>query len=123
MGAPLRKLSGDPECKNGTCPTLWGTDDGNDYVVQGYVINDPEQAVQLDRLVSLSRLPNVTVVVVPLAGRMPDFPMTCFSLHDDRLVIVETFHSEITTRDPRDVQTYVDTFHRFAGVSLSDSLG
>ncbi|MET8182980.1 Scr1 family TA system antitoxin-like transcriptional regulator [Streptomyces sp. NPDC005336] len=62
-------------------------------------------AIQLDRLVSLSRLPNVTVGVVPLAGRMPDFPMTCFSVHDDRLVIVETFHSEITTRDPRDVQS------------------
>lgn len=42
MGAPLRKLSGDPDCKNGTCPTLWGTDDGN-YVVQGYVITDPER--------------------------------------------------------------------------------
>lgn len=44
--------------------------------------------------------------------------MTCFSIHDDRLVIVETFHSEITTRDPRDMQTYVDTFERFAGVAL-----
>lgn len=75
-------------------------------------------AIQLDRLVSLSRLPYVTVGVVPLAGRMPDFPMTCFSVHDDRLVIVETFHSEITTRDPRDVQTYVDTFQRFADVAL-----
>ncbi|MFC9908641.1 Scr1 family TA system antitoxin-like transcriptional regulator [Streptomyces sp. NPDC059862] len=60
------------------------------------------QAVQLDRLVSLSRLPNVAIEVVPLSGRMPDFPMTCFSIHDDRLVIVETFHSELTTRDPRD---------------------
>ncbi|MFF4754790.1 hypothetical protein ACWD5R_17200 [Streptomyces sp. NPDC002514] len=47
MGAPLRKLSGDPDCKNGTCPTLWGTDDGN-YVVQGYVITDPERMAQLD---------------------------------------------------------------------------
>nr|WP_328707409.1 Scr1 family TA system antitoxin-like transcriptional regulator [Streptomyces sp. HF10] len=44
--------------------------------------------------------------------------MTCFSIHDDSLVIVETFHSEVTTRDPRDVQTYVDTFDRFAAVAL-----
>lgn len=49
---------------------------------------------------------------------MPDFPMTCFSLHDDRLVIAETFHSEVTTRDPKDVQIYVDTFERFAEVAL-----
>ncbi|MFC9908639.1 hypothetical protein [Streptomyces sp. NPDC059862] len=47
MGAPLRKLSGDPERKNGTRPTLWGTDDGKNYVVQGYVITAPERLAQL----------------------------------------------------------------------------
>ncbi|MFE3630775.1 hypothetical protein [Streptomyces sp. KS 21] len=61
MGAPLRKLSGDPECKNGTCPTLWGTDDGKDYVVQGYVITDSERLAQLD-------LPEgETAVMIPAA--------------------------------------------------------
>ncbi|MEH0472716.1 hypothetical protein QA943_28445 [Streptomyces sp. B21-097] len=58
MGAPLRKLSGDPDCKNGTCPTLWGTDDGKDYVVQGYVITDPERLAQLD-------LPEGETAVIP----------------------------------------------------------
>ncbi|MEW1611350.1 MULTISPECIES: hypothetical protein [unclassified Streptomyces] len=48
MGAPLRKLSGDAECKNGTCPTLWGTEDGKDFVVQGYIESDPERLAQLD---------------------------------------------------------------------------
>ncbi|MEV1062471.1 helix-turn-helix transcriptional regulator [Streptomyces sp. NPDC050263] len=89
-----------------------------EHVLRWLICEPVVMAVQLDRLVSLSRLPNVTVGVVPLAGRMPDFPMTCFSIHDDRLVIVETFHSEITTRDPRDIQTYVDTFERFADVAL-----
>lgn len=61
MGTPLRKLSGDPECKNGTCPTLWGTDDGKDYVAQGYVITVPERLAQLD-------LPEgETAVMVPAA--------------------------------------------------------
>lgn len=89
-----------------------------EHVLRWLICEPVVMAVQLDRLVSLSRLPNVTVGVVPLAGRMPDFPMTYFSIHDDRLVIVETFHSEITTRDPRDIQTYVDTFERFADVAL-----
>ncbi|WP_432035928.1 DUF5753 domain-containing protein [Streptomyces cucumeris] len=89
-----------------------------EHVLRWLICEPVVMAVQLDRLVSLSRLPNVTVGVVPLAGRMPDFPMTCFSIHDDRLVIVETFHSEVTTRDPRDIQTYVDTFERFANVAL-----
>ncbi|MBT2386951.1 helix-turn-helix domain-containing protein [Streptomyces sp. ISL-11] len=75
-------------------------------------------ALQLDRLVSVSRLPNVSLGVVPAERRMPDFPMTCFSLHDDRIVIVETFHSEVTTRDPKDVQLYLDTFDRFAAVAV-----
>ncbi|GHA20985.1 hypothetical protein GCM10010329_50530 [Streptomyces spiroverticillatus] len=43
----LRKLSGDPECKNGTCPTLFVTEDEKNYVVQGYVITDPERLAQL----------------------------------------------------------------------------
>ncbi|KAB7849230.1 helix-turn-helix domain-containing protein [Streptomyces mobaraensis] len=84
-----------------------------------WLISDPLiMALQLDRLVSVSRLPNVSLGVVPVGPRMPDFPMTCFSLHDDRLVIVETFHSEVTTRDPRDVQLYADTFERFGAVAL-----
>ncbi|MEV7994402.1 helix-turn-helix transcriptional regulator [Streptomyces sp. NPDC086077] len=89
-----------------------------EHVLRWLICEPAVMAVQLDRLVSLSRLPNVAIGVVPLTGRMPDFPMTCFSIHDDRLVIVETFHSEITTRDPRDIQTYVDTFERFADVAL-----
>ncbi|MFD7452320.1 helix-turn-helix domain-containing protein [Kitasatospora sp. NPDC059827] len=75
-------------------------------------------ATQLDRLLSLSRLPNVTIGILPLNRRMPDFPMTCFSMHDDRLVMVETFHSEITTRDPRDVSTYLSKFSEFDSVAL-----
>ncbi|GGX01283.1 hypothetical protein [Streptomyces noursei] len=57
----LRKLSGNPDCKNGTCPTLWGTEDTQNYVVQGYVITDPERLSQLD-------LPEgETAVMVPSA--------------------------------------------------------
>ncbi|WP_100839345.1 hypothetical protein [Kitasatospora fiedleri] len=43
----LRWLSGEGSCNNGTCPTLWGTENGN-YVVQGYVITDPERLAELD---------------------------------------------------------------------------
>nr|WP_259316915.1 helix-turn-helix transcriptional regulator [Kitasatospora xanthocidica] len=89
-----------------------------EHVLRWQVCPPVVMATQLDRLVSLSRLPNVTIGVLPLSRPMPDFPMTCFSMHDDRLVIVETFHSEITTRDPRDVSLYVSTFSRFDAVAL-----
>ncbi|MFI8371171.1 hypothetical protein [Streptomyces sp. NPDC085466] len=45
---PLVKLSGDPDCKNGTCPTLWARTETGDYVVQGYVVTDPAELAQLD---------------------------------------------------------------------------
>ncbi|MEI5102057.1 hypothetical protein RB200_30495 [Streptomyces sp. PmtG] len=45
---PLRKLSGDPDCKNGTCPALWSKPATGDYVVQGYVVTDPAELAQLD---------------------------------------------------------------------------
>ncbi|MFI8371169.1 helix-turn-helix domain-containing protein [Streptomyces sp. NPDC085466] len=91
-----------------------------EHVLRWLISGPTVMAMQLDRLVSVSRLPNVSLGVVPAGVRMPDFPMTCFSLHDDRLVIVETFHSEITTTDPKDVQLYADTFDRFAAVALYD---
>ncbi|WP_223279503.1 helix-turn-helix domain-containing protein [Streptomyces sp. SDr-06] len=89
-----------------------------EHVLRWRISEPVVMALQLDRLVSVSRLPNVSLGVLPSDRRMPDFPMTCFSLHDDRLVIVETFHCEITTREPKDVQLYLDTFERFAAVAV-----
>ncbi|WP_350309776.1 helix-turn-helix domain-containing protein [Streptomyces yunnanensis] len=89
-----------------------------EHVLRWRICAPVVMTVQLDRLASLSRLPNVAIGVIPLSDRMPDFPMTCFSLHDDRLVIIETFHSEITTREPGDVQAYAATFERFTSVAL-----
>lgn len=57
----LLKLSGDPDCKNGTCPTLWGTEGAKEYVVQGYVITDPDRLAQLDLPIG------ETAVMVPAA--------------------------------------------------------
>ncbi|MFD7735798.1 Scr1 family TA system antitoxin-like transcriptional regulator [Kitasatospora phosalacinea] len=36
----------------------------------------------------------------------------------DRLVIVETFHSEITTREPKEVALYLSTFAKFNAAAL-----
>ncbi|MEY9946217.1 hypothetical protein [Kitasatospora sp. GAS1066B] len=43
----LRWLSGEGSCNDGTCPTLWGTEEGK-YVVQGYVITDPARLAELN---------------------------------------------------------------------------
>lgn len=76
-------------------------------------------AGQLDRIVSVSRLPNVDVRVVPLDAPQRDVPGHSFVIRDDRVVTVETTHAEVVVTDPRDVSLYVGKFDRFASVSLA----
>lgn len=56
----LRWLSGNGSCNDGSCPTLWGTENG-DYVVQGYAITDPY------RLAELNLPDGESAVVIPAA--------------------------------------------------------
>ncbi|MDQ0959419.1 transcriptional regulator with XRE-family HTH domain [Streptomyces sp. B4I13] len=76
-------------------------------------------AGQLDRIVSVSRLPNVDVRVVPLDAPQRDVPGHSFVIRDDRVVTVETTHAEVVVTDPQDVSLYVEKFDRFASVSLA----
>jgi transcriptional regulator with XRE-family HTH domain len=77
-------------------------------------------AGQLDRLISLSRLPHVDIRVVPLAVPQRDVPGHSFVIRDDRMVTVETTHAEMVVTDPRDVSLYVTKFERFAATALAD---
>ncbi|MFD8452750.1 MULTISPECIES: helix-turn-helix domain-containing protein [Streptomyces] len=76
-------------------------------------------AGQLDRIVSVSRLPNVDVCVVPLDAPQRDVPGHSFVIRDDRVVTVETTHAEVVVTDPRDVSLYVEKFDRFVSASLA----
>jgi hypothetical protein len=76
-------------------------------------------AGQLDRIISVSRLPNVDMRVVPLAGRHADVPGHSFVIRDDRSVTVETIHAEMIVTDPRDIAAYVTKFEGFASEALS----
>lgn len=88
-------------------------------VIRWRLVSAPEMAVQLDRLIALSRLPNVWVGVVPLSAAMPEVPTSSFVVFDSRLVSVEIPHAEITTSEPRDVEVYLAKFERFEAVALS----
>ncbi|MFC1409388.1 helix-turn-helix domain-containing protein [Streptacidiphilus sp. N1-12] len=88
-------------------------------VLRWELVPAPMMAGQLDRLISVSRLPNVDVRVVPLAGCHADVPGHSFVIRDDRSVTVETVHAELIVTDPRDIATYVSKFDGFAGEGLS----
>ena len=76
-------------------------------------------AGQLDRIISVSRLSNVDMRIVPLAAEQQDAPGHSFVIRDDRMVSVEITHAEIMVTDPRDVALYVRKFERFASVAVS----
>ncbi|SFC72604.1 Helix-turn-helix domain-containing protein [Streptomyces aidingensis] len=62
--------------------------------------------VQLDRLSTLSRLPHVTLGVIPLGAQIPRGPLNTFTIYDNRLATAEIFTGRIIFQDPRDVEQY-----------------
>lgn len=75
-------------------------------------------AVQADRLISLSRLPNVRVGVLRLDARVGDGAYHTFVIYDDRLVTIELFTGQLVLRDPRDIVHYQDLFNFFSEHAL-----
>ncbi len=74
---------------------------------------------QLDKLISVSRLPNVDIRVVSLAAPQVDFPGHSFSIKDERTVTIETVHAETVVTDPRDIALYVSKFDGFARTAVA----
>jgi transcriptional regulator with XRE-family HTH domain len=77
-------------------------------------------ALQLDRLVSLSRLPNIRIGVVPLSARVGTGPYHTFVIYDDHLVTVELFTGQLVLRDPKDIDHYHALASFFGGHALWD---
>ncbi|SDT68091.1 Helix-turn-helix domain-containing protein [Streptomyces sp. TLI_053] len=77
--------------------------------------------VQIDRLVSLSRLPGVRLGVLPIGRFLPRGPMNTFTIYDNRLVTVETFTGRIVFRDPKDVGRHREIFDLFEEAAVFGS--
>lgn len=75
-------------------------------------------AVQLDHLISVSRLPNVHIGVLPLSVQVPDGPYHTFVVYDRRLVTIELFTGRLVLRDPRDIEHYRALFAFFGHRAL-----
>ncbi|MFD4911406.1 helix-turn-helix domain-containing protein [Kitasatospora purpeofusca] len=89
----------------------------SEMAVRWPLIPASAMAMQLDRLVSVSRLPNVRFGVIPLRGIMPAAPMDTFTVYDASLVTVETTSGILTLRDQKDVAMHLEAFaamERFA---------
>lgn len=88
-------------------------------VLRWRIVPPQMMAAQLDRIVSMSRLPHVDIRVVPLRIQQHDIANHAFVIRDDRMVTIETVHAEVVVTDPRDVGIYVEKFDGFVQVALS----
>jgi transcriptional regulator with XRE-family HTH domain len=78
----------------------------------------PAMAMQLDRLVSISLLPNIQLGVIPLEGHIPLTPLNTFTIYDTRIATVETQTGAMVFRDRRDVSAYLTEFAAHQGYAL-----
>ena len=75
-------------------------------------------AVQIDHLVSLSRLSNISIGVLPLSAQVKDGAYHTFVAYDRRLVTIELFTGQLVLRDPKDVDHYHALFDYFRSRAL-----
>lgn len=87
-------------------------------VLRWRIVSPSRLAEQMDRLISLSRLPHVDIRVVPFTDLQTDIANHAFVIRDNRTVTVETVHAELVVTDPRDVSQYVNKFEGFASTAL-----
>lgn len=84
-----------------------------EQAVRWPVLHRAAMALQVDRLVSLSLLPNVCIGLLPLGSVISRGPMNTFTVYDQRLTTVETFTGRIVFQDARDIAEHVRLFEMY----------
>ncbi|MFF7688341.1 Scr1 family TA system antitoxin-like transcriptional regulator [Streptomyces syringium] len=75
-------------------------------------------AEQMDRLSSLTYLPNVRIGVIPIGTPTPTTPLNTFTIYDTSLITVETTTGSLVLRDSRDIRNYLASFAGFERCAL-----
>lgn len=91
-----------------------------EQAIRWAVVPRSAQAIQIDRLTSVSHLPNIRMGVIPIGAVTPRGPMNTFTVYDDRLATVENFTGRMIFRDPRDISEYLAVFTSFERHALFD---
>lgn len=71
----------------------------------------PVMERQLDFLADISRRPNIEIGIMPFE-QAPSLIITssCWEAFDERLLLVETFSSDIPIRDEREIRSHIEMF-------------
>lgn len=72
---------------------------------------------QLDRLVSLTALPNVRLGIIGFETQYATSPWHGFWMYDNERVLVETFSAALDLRQPQEIELYGNAFEQLAAVA------
>ncbi len=72
---------------------------------------------QLDRLISLSQLPNVRLGIIGFETQYATSPWHGFWMYDNERVLVETLSAELDLRQPQEIELYGNAFEQLAAVA------
>jgi transcriptional regulator with XRE-family HTH domain len=75
------------------------------------------QLAQLDRLMSLSALPNVKLGIIGFETQFVVGPWHAFWLRDQHRVTIETFSAELNLTQPQEIELYASIFEQMAAVA------
>lgn len=89
-----------------------------EQAVRWQFLPGPAMAMQLDRLASVSLLPNVRLGVILRDGYKPVCPLNTFTVYDSRIATVETSTGAMVFRDHRDVSAYLAEFRAYEGLAV-----
>ncbi|WJV48297.1 helix-turn-helix domain-containing protein [Streptomyces flavofungini] len=91
-----------------------------EQAVRSPFVSREAMAVQIDRLASLTHLPNVRLGVLPIETSLPGNPLNTFTVYDERIATAELSAGVMVFRDPRDVRSYLDEFISYEELALFD---
>ena len=75
------------------------------------------QLAQLDRLMSLSALPNVRLGIIGFETQFVVGPWHAFWLRDRKRVTIETFSAELNLAQPQEIELYAGIFEQMAAIA------
>lgn len=69
---------------------------------------------QLDRLISISQMPNIRLGILGFSTEHQVSPWHGFWIYDDKRVLIETYSAALDLRQPQEIELYSDTFEQLA---------
>lgn len=87
-------------------------------VLRNTLSSGDAQEEQLEHLLTVSALPNISLGVIPVAQRRPHLPVENFWIYDTAQVNVELVSGYLTLTQPSEVKAYADTYTELADMAV-----